>query len=393
MAAFMVGCVVTGCKKSNDEGGKSDGKGNAVTGGAVSGTAVNVDINQLYEPSEYENLDYSKYLKLGDYSTIMKITDSDYTVNDSEVQSEIDHYCETYGTYEQIKDRKVKSGDTVNIDYKGKIDGKEFDGGSAEGYSLEIGSKAFIDGFEDGLIGAEPGKKVTLDLKFPEKYEQNTEVQGKAVKFEVTVNYINGKLTPAEFTDDLANQITNGDYKTADEFKTYLKDYLESQKRQQLLSNFKSKLLEITEFTGDYSEFTNKEYQAGVDYYTQYSKDAGYSMDDFAKSAGYENEQGLLDYIKTDSEKYVKEKLALYAFGKDINVSLQKDDYTKGAEKIVRLYGYGSIESLITQYSTSVVRFDIYGDHLVDEIAKMYHSNESASGGAESVSPSAATAE
>lgn len=85
----------------------------------------------------------------------------------------------------------VENYDVVNIDYVGTINGAEFEGGSAEGVNLGIGSGDFIDGFEDGLVGVKTGSTVTLSLQFPEDYG-NEELNGKDVVFEVTVNYILG---------------------------------------------------------------------------------------------------------------------------------------------------------------------------------------------------------
>ena len=92
----------------------------------------------------------------------------------------------------KITDRAVAKGDVVNIDYEGmrKDTGVIFASGTATGYDLEIGSKTFIDGFEDGLVGHKPGETVKLDLKFPADYSSNKALAGKEVVFTVTINYI-----------------------------------------------------------------------------------------------------------------------------------------------------------------------------------------------------------
>lgn len=88
-----------------------------------------------------------------------------------------------------LKEGQVEKGDTANIDYVGKKDGVAFDGGTAKGYDLEIGSNQFIAGFEDGLIGAEIGKTIDLNLSFPSDYGEAS-LAGQAVVFTVTVNYV-----------------------------------------------------------------------------------------------------------------------------------------------------------------------------------------------------------
>ena len=89
-------------------------------------------------------------------------------------------------------DRAAQDGDIVNIDYKGTKDGEAFDGGTAEGTDLTLGSKTMIDGFEDGLIGAKKGETKTLNLTFPEDYREES-LAGQAVVFEVTVNSVKEK--------------------------------------------------------------------------------------------------------------------------------------------------------------------------------------------------------
>ena len=167
-------------------------------------------------------------------------------------------------------------------------------------------------------------------------------------------------------------KITNEDYSTTDEFTSYIKKYLESQKKQNIMNNFKEALLEKIEFTGDISKYTDEEYQNGVDYYTTYAKNSDYTLEEFANACGYKTEQELLDYIKEDSEKYVKEKIALYAYGESIKFELTDEMVKAGAEDIVALYGYGSLENLVTQYNASIVRFDIYGDKIADKIIETY---------------------
>lgn len=129
----------------------------------------------------------AKYIKLGDYKNIAVDTKSDAFK---------EYYNNTVSSDVSINDLYVKktegavaSGDTVNIDYEGKKDGVAFDGGTAKGYDLTIGSKSFIDGFEDGLIDKKIGDTVDLNLTFPENY-QSTDLAGKAVVFTVKINYV-----------------------------------------------------------------------------------------------------------------------------------------------------------------------------------------------------------
>ena len=115
-------------------------------------------------------------------------------VTDDDVQTAI--MAETAVTMDD-PDATVQKGDTADIAYVGKVDGKEFDGGSSDSYNLVIGSGTFIDGFEDGVIGMKTGETKDLNLKFPDSY-QSTDLAGKDVVFTVTVNAF---TRPAENID------------------------------------------------------------------------------------------------------------------------------------------------------------------------------------------------
>lgn len=118
--------------------------------------------------------------------------------------------CNSNNKNDVTSEKVVKEGDVVNIDFVGRIDGKEFDGGSAEGYELEIGSGLFIEGFEDGLIGHKAGDEVLLELMFPENYAE--ELSGKKVDFMVTINsiYESGVSNDAVIVEDDVEDINEG---------------------------------------------------------------------------------------------------------------------------------------------------------------------------------------
>lgn len=138
-------------------------------------------------------------IKLAEYRNLAVSIPSIAEITDIDVNDAVRNRLKTKATFVN----EVQTGDTVNIDFNGKIDGNEFDGGNAEGYELEIGSGAFIDGFEDSLIGMKNGETKDISLTFPSDYS-NEELAGKDVIFTVTVNEI--KRIP-ELTDALAKEL------------------------------------------------------------------------------------------------------------------------------------------------------------------------------------------
>ena len=164
----------------------------------------------------YNDVKLSKCVEIPEYKGLKIDTSSkDFTtIEDSLIDTDI----QTNGFYVLKNDGYVANGDNVNIDYVGEKDGVAFEGGTAEGYDLVIGSNSFIDGFESGLIGAEIGKTIDLNLKFPEGYQEES-LAGADVVFTVTVNYVttNIQLKPEEYFSELG-------FKSVDEYKKDVKD-------------------------------------------------------------------------------------------------------------------------------------------------------------------------
>ncbi|MEE1378266.1 MAG: trigger factor [Oribacterium sp.] len=134
-------------------------------------------------------------VKLCDLTGITVETSPKLTVDEDMVNSQIDYLRKNYLT--ETEDA-AKEGDTVNIDFVGKMNGEAFDGGSGTGYDLVLGSGSFIDGFEDQLIGAKKGEKLEVNVTFPESYPNNPDLAGKPAVFDVTVNKVS---TMPELTD------------------------------------------------------------------------------------------------------------------------------------------------------------------------------------------------
>lgn len=166
--------------------------------------------------------DYSKYVTLGQYKGI-------------EITAVPDPTKEEVETALTSRFREeVQLGDTVNIDYAGTLDGVAFNGGTANGQELAIGSHSFIDGFEDGLIGVKIGETVDLNLRFPDPYEKNPDLAGKEVVFTVTVNGINGIVGP-ELTDEVV--AANTSYENIAAYRESVREELQTEADSKKLSS------------------------------------------------------------------------------------------------------------------------------------------------------------
>ena len=170
-----------------------------------------------YVPGEMAELtitsDIMPEVKLGDYENV-KVVYDEPEVTDDDVEDVLHRIAESYAEPKVVK-RAAKKGDEVIIDFKGKKDGKAFDGGSAKDYHLRLGSGQFIPGFEDGIIGHEVGDKFDLDITFPEDYASK-ELAGAKTVFEILVKQVSEVIVP-EIDDELAKK--SGAFATLEELR------------------------------------------------------------------------------------------------------------------------------------------------------------------------------
>lgn len=145
---------------------------------------------------------------LGAYKGI-EVEKQEYNVTDEMVEAEVDKEREKIASTSEITDRPVANGDKINLDYSGSVDGVKFEGGTAEGQELTIGSGTFIPGFEEQLVGMNPGEEKDITVTFPEKYHSE-ELAGKEAVFHVKVNAILETNLP-EADDEFAKDVSEFD--------------------------------------------------------------------------------------------------------------------------------------------------------------------------------------
>ena len=241
----------------------------------------------------YDDYDLSEYITAGEYKGL-KASPYTVSVTEDEVEARIQTTLEETATTKELdKKTAIADGDTVNIDYTGKIDGKEFDGGSAEGYDLTIGSNQFIDGFEDGIIGKKTGDKFDLELTFPDDYS-NESLQGKDVVFTVTVNSATREEVP-EYDLDFVQNTT--DFKTLKEYEADVEKTLYDEKEKEAIENQKTELWsELLEST-DVEQYPERE----LNYYIEFNSD---QIDEMADAYGMSREDMLASYDFGDEDEF-----------------------------------------------------------------------------------------
>ncbi len=178
-------------------------------------------------------------VELGEYKNL-EVEPSSAEVTDEEVQLELQTMLEQNARFVTVEDRAVKSGDMLLIDFNGKVDGVEFEGGKSENYSIVVGSGTFIPGFEEQLEGMLLNEQGDLTVKFPEEY-QAAELAGKDAVFTVKINEIKEKEIP-ELDDEFAKDVSEFD--SLDEMKKDIREKFEKDKQQKVEREMENKLVQ-----------------------------------------------------------------------------------------------------------------------------------------------------
>lgn len=304
---------------------------------------------------------------LGQYTGV-EYSKQDASVSDDDVELQISQILSQNPLVEEITGRAVADGDKVNIDFVGKKDGVAFEGGTAEKFDLVIGSNSFIDGFESGLIGANVGDEVKLNLTFPENYD-NPELKGQEVEFTVTINGIK-KETPAEAFDDAFVARVSTDYKTADEYRAAITEDLKLRNEQDAQNKQKNEVFSkvvkacqvgtLPQDRVDYQAFYNKyqqQYQAAM---------YGMKLEDMLSLYGMTMEQ-FEQECREKAELYVKQDMIVYAIANQENIQVSDEDLNT----LAKAYEFNTAEEMYAQYDKD----DVYEAALFDNVVQFLMAN------------------
>lgn len=342
MAAIMAFGSLAGCSHRSDDGASA-----AAT--SASASTAGTSSYEFSTESYMKGLTALDYVTLKDYKDFTVRVEPALPVTDEDVQAEIDNELAMESTMEEVTDHDdVKNGDWVNIDYTGTIDGEEFDGGSAEGQDLEIGSGDFIDGFESGLIGHKKGDEVTLNLKYPDDYGED-DLNGKDVVFTVKINSIEKETYPeltdeyvaaAGYTDDDGNKIT-----TVDAFKKYIRKNLEEE-RQEDYDNAVNTA--VSDYLANNNEVTppdslvdrlEEEY---IESLKQTADDYGMTFEELMNGYGFNDSSEYNKEIHSSVVDYAGYILILNAIAEKENIDFSDEEYEKAKKAEAAQYGYTS---------------------------------------------------
>lgn len=291
----------------------------------------------------YSEYKLSDHIKLGEYKGL-EMQKVDTTVTPDELDVEISKRLELAKEAIEVKTGVVKQGDVVNIDYTGKVDGKEFDGGSAKGADLTIGSGQFIPGFEEGLIGVNVGDKKLVNVTFPADYHESS-LSGKAAEFSVKVNSIKQYKIP-ELNEDFAKK---QGVDSVEEYKRKVKNELKKEKERTGEEAQIGALWEQIHAKSEVKKYPEKELKAAeADYIKNIEKMAeqyGKSYDEFLKMANL-NEKDVKKDAKKYAEATVKSELILFAIAEKEGYKVSDKTFKKELDSMVKSQGFKSYDEM-----------------------------------------------
>ena len=233
-------------------------------------------------------------------------------------------------------DREAKEGDTAVIDFEGFLDGKPFDGGKGENYSLELGSHTFVPGFEEQVVGMKAGDEKDLHVTFPEDYHQD--LAGKAVVFKVKVHEVKEKEVPA-MDDEFAKDVSEFD--TLKDLKADLKKKITAEREDTAKRAFEDALMEqVAEgITADVPDaMVEAQARQFLDNFKMQLAQQGIKYDEYMKATGMD-ESKLVEDAKEPALKQVRMDLAMAAIIKEENIDATDEEVEAEFQKMADQYG------------------------------------------------------
>lgn len=301
-------------------------------------------------------------VELGDYKGL-NVEKTAAAVTDENVEEELKRKQEQYAKILTLEEGTVENKDTVTIDFAGSVDGVPFEGGTAEGYELTIGSGSFIPGFEDQLIGAEIGKEVDVNVTFPEEYHV-ADLKGKDALFKVTVHMIKRKeLAPID--DEFVKDVS--DFETLDELKADIRETLMKAAEQNAENEFKNAVVAkaVENASVEIPEaMINNRINTMVKDLEQNLSYQGLDLETYFHYLGTSEEE-MKEKFRPQAAENVKTELVLEAIGKAEGIQVTEEEVNEELAKLAEHY-QTQVENL-KQALIARGELNLYAQSLISE--------------------------
>ncbi len=313
-------------------------------------------------------------ITLGDYKSV-KVEKEALDVNDEKVNAEIEIMRSNAGKLKEVADDEAaKDKDVANINFEGFVDGEAFDGGKAEGFDLTLGSKSFIDTFEDQIIGHKKGDEFDVNVTFPEEYHAEN-LKGKPAVFKVKVNSIKRK-EEAELNEDLAKELG---YDSVEDLKAKTKENLTKREETRIENEYKGKVVDAVVEGVNFEipeAIVEREIQFQINRFAQQLQMQGMSLNQYFEMTG-QNIEKMRESIKESAEKSVKRDLVLNEIAKAEKVEATEEEVNAELDRTALMYGMDR-EGLVAEVKKSGnyarfiddIKYQIVNRKTVDLLAK-----------------------
>lgn len=326
--------------------------------------STGIDSNGLWE-----GITALDYVTLCDYSNV-NIPVALRTIPEEEIQSEIDYYLSEHTTTDQVTNRAVKDGDTVNIDYVGSVEGVEFEGGSTNGAGTEviIGYTTYIDDFLEQLIGNMPGTTFNVEVTFPDDYgteeSGNAHLNGKDAVFVTTINHIveynNPALNDAFVSENLSE--TSG-WTTVEEMKQGIANQLLASKISQFIHQY---VVENSTINTLPESLMTYQQNSLLLYYKEYAKQVNMEFDEFLTAyLGVADQAELIEMNNDVNRETAEYYLLTQAIAEDAGISVTEEDVSAYFLKYLHTDDYTEYE---TFYGKPYLKLMVLNQLVLDHI-------------------------
>ena len=290
-------------------------------------------------------------------------------VTKEEIDHEIGHLLERFVEFE-VKDGKVEDGDIAVIDFEGFKDGKAFDGGKGENYSLEIGSGTFIPGFEEQVIGMKADEEKDINVTFPEDYHQE-DLKGKEVVFKVKVHEVKRKVErklDEDFFEDLGLEGVNSKETLEEEVKKNIEASKEQQVEDKFIDDIMAEIAKNTEVDIP-EELVEEEIDHMIKHFEEQVRMQGISLDMFYEMTK-SDESKLREQMKEEAEKHVLYRIILEKIIETEKVEVTKEEAEEEADNLAKRYAVSREEFFNMYGDIEMLRYELQMKKVFEMLAK-----------------------
>ena len=321
-----------------------------------------VDVVQVEEGKDFiYTAEVTVYpeVELGEYKGL-SVEKKTYEVTEEEVSKKLKEMQEKNARVETKEEGTVENGNIAVIDFKGFVDGEAFQGGEGHDYSLEIGSKTFIDNFEEQLVGAKVNDTVEVNVTFPENYGKE-ELNGKPAKFEVTIKEIKVKELP-ELDDEFAKETSEFD--TIAELKADITTKLEAANAERADREFEEAVINAVAENAKVeipAVMVEKEVDKMVQNLQQRLQYQGLNLEQYFQFTGTDEEK-MREYMRENAATKVKVDLVLEAVEKAENIDATEEEIKEKAIEVAKMYSAtenDKMVDLLMQSQQAALRADV----------------------------------